>query len=422
MSQCQTIPTATLFGTVTSDSLETSSSASTTTIPASVTTITTSSCAVVSGVTGSCVPTDVVSTISPEQVVTTQVPIVITVPVTATNPTATLFSTSCSDITSPPVSSDSGSSASSSSVSTLPPTTSLSVIQSSSTLPGGSIIIVYSTSTTVVTPTTLVPVSSGHSGSSTNLGAIIGGVVGGVAFIAAIVLLVFFCIRRRHKNRDDDFDHVDGKIYPFPIRLHKNHNKPAATTMTLDDPATFDPYNGDTAVSNTPTEGFLGAPTLLPPPTSSIRRRTTGGTNDMLSSRYSAVPGSSAEYSRSGSPPVPPSDASVFSESVYSQDSRRPPGPGNPLLATYPPTRENSRRPVRSPMPPVDESVLSDQGSLDDGIGGSSDAPYVHSDAGRIPVPVAGASTQPPPRRTKAQEARLEAPREGADAPPAYEA
>ncbi|KAI0689430.1 hypothetical protein BC835DRAFT_1369022 [Cytidiella melzeri] len=421
MSVCVTTPTATQFGTVTTNSLSTTASASETTLPASVTTIESTVCTTLSaGVTGDCVTSEIVSTISPAQVITTQIPVVVTVPVTLTTPIATLFGTTCSggsississSVTPPPVSS---SSIPQSSTSTLPPTTSDTVIQSSSTLPGGSVVVVSSTSTTVITPTTVVPVS-GKGGSPTNLGAIIGGVVGGVALIAAILLLVLFCLRKRHKNRDDDFDHTDGKINPFPIRLHKNSGKGGSGGMTIDDPNPFDPYAGATPAAAASQDGTAvsGAAASLPA-TSSVRRRT-GTMSDSFPNPYNAVPSSTDEYHRAGSPPAPASDSSVVSESVYSQQSRRPLHVANP--SGYPPIGDiqHSRQPPRMPLPLMEESEPSvyaptSVGEPTSPHAGTSSAPFVHQDAG------------PGPRRTKAAEARSDAVHEQVEAPPAYEA
>ncbi|KAI0086381.1 hypothetical protein BDY19DRAFT_357926 [Irpex rosettiformis] len=436
MSVCQTTPTATQFATVTTDSVSTSTSQSVTTIPADITTITTSSClATSSGVSVSCNPTTIVSTISPEQTVTTQVPFVVSFPVTLTTPTATLFATSCSQggggdsstissTTSLPPTSTS----SSTSISTLPPTTSESVVQSSSTLANGSIIVVSSTVTTVVTPTTTV--SASNSGSSTNVGAIVGGTVGGVAFLAALLLAVYFCIRKRHKNRDDDFDNIDGKINPFPIRLHKG---PAKRTegMTIDepDPSANAGTTSNNFASNIAPEaaGMAGVgagavATGVASGAGSIGpRRPPSTTTGSFPNPYDTVPSTGGGSQRSGAPPAAPiSDGTVISDSIYSQQSRVPLHVANP--SDYPPIppmpiASTQQPPIRMPVPFAEESGPSVYGSVSDGSGtdpraGTSAAPFVHHDAGPI-------------RSNKVEEARTDAGEQhdaGEVPPPAYEA
>jgi hypothetical protein len=182
--------------------------------------------------------------------------------------------------------------------------------------------------------------------------------------------------------------------------------------MTIDDPNSFDPYTGNSSAFRTPPEGTASAAATLPT-ASSVRRRPTT-TSDSFPNPYSAVPSTTDEYDFTGSPPAPTSDASVVSDSVYSQQSRPPLHVTNP--STYPPIRD-----VRARVPtafvedfgPAAVYDASAEGGVSGSRAGTSSAPFVHQDAGTV---------MGRPARTKAAEARADRVQTQVEAPPAYEA
>lgn len=143
----------------------------------------------------------------PGGVVTTQVPVIVTVPVTQTQPTNTLFA-SCSDGSTPSQTTSHSTASQTSSSSTPSPVTTSVLVE---TTPAPSIITQSSSTTlsngdvvaTVFTTTSTLPASSVYvpsvivnptvtstasaSGSGTNVAPIVGGVLGGFVGLIAIV-------------------------------------------------------------------------------------------------------------------------------------------------------------------------------------------------------------------------------------------
>lgn len=252
---CTPSATATEYTTITTSTTSTSFSQSVVNNQDTVTTIIQQTCIATGTLSGSnstgCLTSAAVTQVTTigGGAVTTQVPIIVTVPVTQTEPKNTLFA-SCSDGTTPSQTSTSTSTSSQSSSSSTftPVTTSVLVVttpspsvitqSSSTTLSNGDVIA------TVVTTTSTLPVSSIYvpsvissptpsstqsgSGSGTDVAPIVGGVLGG--FFGLIVLvsaLWYFCRRRRSWDDifeqealgDDEFDS------PIALRRDRNRNK-----------------------------------------------------------------------------------------------------------------------------------------------------------------------------------------------------
>ncbi|KAL7283798.1 hypothetical protein ACG7TL_003236 [Trametes sanguinea] len=215
---CSSVATATEFTTITSDSLSTSFSDSISTLPATTTTIDSLSCVPTTTgnvTTSSCSTVETVSTIA-GGTTTVQVPVVLTIPVTTSSPTATLFSTTCSS-TSDISPTDTPTSTSTSVVTTTVATT---VTFQSSFTSDGSVIFTSGTSvSSIVTQSTQTSLVTGTPSSheSSNTSAIVGGAVGGG--IGAIILsLVAWFLLRRHRRYDFDDDLL------FPDAIHDDHN------------------------------------------------------------------------------------------------------------------------------------------------------------------------------------------------------
>ncbi|KAH9900845.1 hypothetical protein C8Q73DRAFT_221032 [Cubamyces lactineus] len=218
---CVTVPTATQFSTFTTDSVSTSFSNSISTLSPATTTIDSVTCVPTSSgnvTTSSCSTSEVVSTVG-GGTTTIQVPIQVTIPITSSSATATLFSTSCSDGTTgspnPPPSNTTTNDQTS--TSTVIVTTSIptQVTFQSSFTSDGNVIVTSGTTTTFVVVTTAVPVSTGTgqvSGGSTDTSAIVGGVVGGVAGAIVLSFVAWFLLRKRRRY---DFD--DDLFLPQPI-------------------------------------------------------------------------------------------------------------------------------------------------------------------------------------------------------------
>ncbi|KAI0780400.1 hypothetical protein BD413DRAFT_607713 [Trametes elegans] len=216
---CVSVPTATRFSTFTTDSVSTSFSDSVSTLAPTTTTIESVSCVPTSSgnaTTSSCSTIQTVSTID-GGATTVQVPVVITIPITSSSPTATLFSTSCTDNGSisnnppPDTSTTTSSTSTATATTTVVVTTSVAteVTFQTSFTSDGSVVITSGTSTTFVptstTETTSVPVATGGTSSgSSDTSAIIGGVVGGVAGAIVLSVVAWFFLRKRRRYDFDD--------------------------------------------------------------------------------------------------------------------------------------------------------------------------------------------------------------------------
>ncbi|KAI0374641.1 hypothetical protein BV20DRAFT_960777 [Pilatotrama ljubarskyi] len=277
---CVSTPTATQFATFTTNSLSTSFTDSVSTLSPSVTTITSVSCVPTTNgtvTTSSCSTLEAVSTIGGGTTMV-QVPVVVTIPITSSSPTATLFSTSCSD------------GGSLSSPSQDPPTTSTTtVVETTSVLTvvtfqssftsDGTVVFTTGTSTTLVqvatteTTTSASTAAPSPSGSS-NSSAIIGGAVGGVVGAIILTLALWFLLRRKRRyNFDDDlFLHDPLQDDHSKNVLRKNGEK--GPVVDADPrPYTYGALSGSAGPSSTAqtpsTESVpppLGYGTPFPPP------------------------------------------------------------------------------------------------------------------------------------------------------------
>ncbi|GBE90221.1 hypothetical protein BKA93DRAFT_803008 [Sparassis latifolia] len=423
MSTCFSTPTATQFGSTVVNSVSTSFSNSGTSVSPSVTTIVTDSCVVsASGnvtVTG-CVTSSIVSTIRGGGDSTVQVPIVLTIPVTQSSPTATLYGTTCNKSgtsssvssfapapsmapSSPPtptptsVSSNQQSSSSSSSsssinsvITTAVPTT--IVYQSSSTLPGGSVVVSQMTETSTVI-TTLASSPTPTSGSSSNTGAIVGGIAGGAVALAILLLLAFFCVRRQRRNTDP-FAAEDEVISPQVVHARRNREK----TLDIDGEAHPYTYGGLANVSplgnaeeTTPYGGGglnKGIGNYFAVPTSSPR----GTTSSLPSMRR-----------RNATPPLHLVQQSAGAPSAVSQQDD-----GSASSRTGGASQEKTRK-IVSPVPRVAPLIIARPSNSSSAAGPSGGrtpvsemvhTPIVHQDAGRV-VPVQASRPATPIHPTK---------------------
>ncbi|KAI0072796.1 hypothetical protein K474DRAFT_333286 [Panus rudis PR-1116 ss-1] len=242
---CNTIPTATQFGTFTTDSLSTSFSTAVSTLPPTVTTILQTTCqtATLSGnaTTTECSTSTSVSTIA-GGTTTVTIPVTITVPITSSTPTATLFSTSCESGVTPnpgPTQSQSSGPSSdpaSSAPSSIPPSSSLSVATSASTLPNGQVTTIEMTSTYLVTPTTtqLAPSRQSNNNITVPVAAGVGGGVG-----AIILILIIWWLFRRYRKNKYDIDLDDIKFPPMPA--HHGPKDEVDLDGPLPEPYTYQP-------------------------------------------------------------------------------------------------------------------------------------------------------------------------------------
>ncbi|OAX41562.1 hypothetical protein K503DRAFT_854571 [Rhizopogon vinicolor AM-OR11-026] len=248
---CVSSPTATEYTTITTYTTSTSLSQSVGSNQASVTTIVQQTCVATGTLSGSntgCVSsTDVtlVSTIGGGGGSTAQVPVIVTVSVTETQPTNTLYAT-CSDGSTQPQNAPSTTSQPTSTSTALSVTTTVlvestpppSIIsqETSTTLSNGDVV-----ATTIITTSTLPPSSvyvpsiianptatGSQSGSGTNVAPIVGGVIGGfVGLILIVTALWYFCRKRtswddifdREDPNDEEFDH------PIAVRQERDRNR-----------------------------------------------------------------------------------------------------------------------------------------------------------------------------------------------------
>lgn len=254
--------------------------------------------------------------------VTTQVPVIVTVPVTQTQPTNTLFA-SCSDGSTPSQTTSPSTTSHTSSSSPSPVTTSVLV----ETTPAPSIITQLSSTTlsngdviaTVITTTSTLPASSvyvpsvisspivtstqsgGGSGSGTDVAPIVGGVVGGFVGLVVIVSVLWYLCRRR-RSWDDIFEREalgDGEFDP-PIAVRRDRDR-----TRLDLGAEPKPYQYGLVGRVTPPPGS-GSPPSTPRqshPSFSASVVSTHSRNTSVTPLLgmSSAPGNASKASISGS-------------------------------------------------------------------------------------------------------------------------
>ncbi|KAI8982904.1 hypothetical protein BD414DRAFT_491494 [Trametes punicea] len=277
---CVSVPTATQFATLSSNSISTSFSSSVSTLSPTVTTIDSVSCVpTTSGnaTTSLCSTAESVSTIA-GGTTTVQVPVLVTIPIITGSPTATLFSTSCTDgdttSVSPSAPSDTSSSIASTSTSTATEVITTSVpttvtFQSSFTS-DGTVIYTSGTSTTFAviqtTETTLLPVSTGSpssSGGSSDTSAIVGGAVGGVTGAIVLSLIAWFFLRKKRRyDFDDDFFIREAMHEDHPKNVLRKNGEKGAAVDSEPRPYTYGALNSAGPSSTAPTPSTEVAPAL----------------------------------------------------------------------------------------------------------------------------------------------------------------
>ncbi|KAI0636444.1 hypothetical protein C8Q77DRAFT_1154383 [Trametes polyzona] len=271
---CFTTPTATEFATFTTSSLSTSFSDSVSTLDPTVTTIQSVSCVPTTNGTvtsSSCSTVNSVSTIA-GGTTTVQVPVVATVPITSSSPTATLFSTSCSSGGTPPP--DTTATTTTVVITTAVPIT---VTFQSSFTSDGTVVFTSGTSTTVTTVETtstslVAPTGSSSSGSS-NTDAIVGGAVGGAVGAVILGVVAWFLFRRRRKYDFDDDLFLHETVHDDRSQnvLRKNGEKQAMSIDAEPRPYTYGALSSAGPSSGPHTPSTENAPSAtyggpLPPP------------------------------------------------------------------------------------------------------------------------------------------------------------
>ncbi|OSC96643.1 hypothetical protein PYCCODRAFT_1378788 [Trametes coccinea BRFM310] len=223
------------------------------------------------------------------EVDTIQVPVVLTIPITASQPTATLFAPCPSNDTdtdgagpsqppAPPPSSSPTSQVTYPSgpvfvsISTPPPTVIVSLV--SSTLADGSVFVSYMTYTSTLPPTAvLVPTSLGgagnasqphHSVSNDDVGPIVGGVLGGFFGMIGLVALIWCIWRKRQSLRaryaGPQFSEYEPTLYaPRSPRRGKGSSPPPGLEPK--------PYEYGLVGRPPSTPSYTSTPGTSPPPT-----------------------------------------------------------------------------------------------------------------------------------------------------------
>ncbi|KAL1937630.1 hypothetical protein VTO73DRAFT_13016 [Trametes versicolor] len=308
---CVTSPTATQFTTFTTDSVSTSFSDSVSTLDPTVTTIQSVSCVPTSNGTlsaSSCSTVDSVSTIA-GGTTTIQVPVFITVPITSSSATATLFTTSCTSDSSSPT--DTSSAPTSTTTVVLTTAVETTVTFQSSFTSDGTVIFTSGTSTAFSTvletqTSVLVPTGTSSSSGSSDTSAIVGGAVGGVvgAIILALFVWLLFRKKRRYDFDDELFLHEAVNDDHSKHVLRKNGGEKQGVDVDADPrPYTYGALSaGPSSGPQTPsTEGPPPVPYRGPPP-------------PPRPAQFYSVPGK-------GLPPSPrpvPSQTSLSTPSAYS--------------------------------------------------------------------------------------------------------
>ncbi|KAI0351492.1 hypothetical protein OH77DRAFT_1524031 [Trametes cingulata] len=424
---CVSTPTATQFATFTTSSVSTSFSDSVSTLSPTVTTVTSHA----RGGGGT---------------TTVQVPVAVTIPITSSSPTATLFSTSCSDngsVTTPPPDTVN------TSTTTVVETTSVltAVTFQSSFTSNGIVVTTTGTSTTFVqvatTQTTVVSTGSAapSSSGSSNTSAIVGGAVGGVVGAIVLTLALWFLLRRKRRyDFDDDLflhnslqdDHsknvlrkngekgpvIDAEPRPYTYGALSSSAGPSSTAQT---PST----------ENAPPLGYgkpyppprlpplqIGPGNVLPP----APRPVPPPSNVSSASAYSSTHANTQPY------PVPPPASASMSTLTTSGGVYDPRGPlhvVNDSAAMLPPPMVLSPPSEKSQIYLHPDRGLTTVHERSEGSGSTSHFPRgAGSDGvGSTPPPVPRPDPPRAPAVYQAQDAgRVSSPGVGPlnDAPPAY--
>ncbi|KAI9067497.1 hypothetical protein FKP32DRAFT_1588604 [Trametes sanguinea] len=406
---CTPTPTLTEYEVLTTSFVTTTFSDSLTTIPPDVTTLLTSSCLLSSfdaaNQTTICLNSTtakVVSTIDKGEVDTIQVPVVLTIPITASQPTATLFApctsndtdTDAGDPSQPPSSPPSPSPQATYpsgpvfvSISTPPPTVIVSLV--SSTLADGSVFVSYMTYTSTLPPTAvLVPTSLGgadnnthphHAASNDDVGPIVGGVLGGFFGMLGLVALVWCIWRKRQSLRaryaGPQFPEYEPTLYsPRSPRRGKGSSPPPGLEPK--------PYEYGLVGRPPSTPSYPSTPGTSPPPTRpqsfSAFSAMTAYTSPALGqpTQQPQVNASTPNLLRTTSPvaPVRPvTPMSPLSPPVLGQGHPRPSGSEASVgtAVSYP-------FPVLPPMPRDEHESVQDSFDEDrDGSGRGGDRRHV---------------------------------------------
>lgn len=322
---CTPSATATEYATITTFTTSTSLSQSVVNNQDTLTTIVQQTCVATGTLSGSnstgCLSSAAVTQVNTigGGAVTTQVPIIVTVPVTQTQPTNTLFAT-CSDGSTPSQTTSHGSTTSQTSSSSTPSpvTTSVLVV----TTPAPSIITQSSSTTlsngdvvaTVVTTTSTLPASSVYvpsvissptvtstqsgSGSGTDIAPIVGGVLGGFVGLIAIVSVLWYLCRRR-RSWDDIFDReaIEDEEFDTPVAVRRDRDR-----SMLDLGAEPKPYQYGLVGHVTPPPGSSSPPSSHHPSFSaSVTSTHSRNTSVTPLLGISSAPGNASKASISGS-------------------------------------------------------------------------------------------------------------------------
>lgn len=324
---CTPSATGTEYTTITTFTTSTSLSQSVANNQGAVTTVVQQTCIATGTLSGSnstgCISSTAVTQVNTIAggAVTTQVPIIVTVPVTQTQPTNTLFA-SCSD-GSTPSQTTSHSTASQTSFSSTPSPVTTSVLVE--TTPAPSIITQSSSTTlsngdvvaTVFTTTSTLPASSVYvpsvivnptvtstasaSGSGTDVAPIVGGVLGGFVGLIAIVGALWYLCRRR-RSWDDIFDReaIEDEEFDSPVAVRRDRDR-----SMLDLGAEPKPYQYGLVGHVTPPPGSSSPPSIHqshhPSFSASVASNHSRNTSVTPLLGMSSAPGNASKASISGS-------------------------------------------------------------------------------------------------------------------------
>ncbi|KAG0701758.1 hypothetical protein DFH29DRAFT_543634 [Suillus ampliporus] len=444
---CTPSATATEYATITTYTTSTSFSQSVASDQATVTTVVQQTCIATGTLSGSN-NTGCVSSAAVTQVntiggggSTTQVPVVVTVSVTETQPTKTLYAT-CSDgstqsqsQTTPSTTSETTSSSTPSPVTTSvlvvsTPSPTIITQEFSTTLSNGVVVPTVITTTSTPPPSSVYSpsvissptVTGTQSGSGTDVAPIVGGVVGGFVGLIAIVSALWYLCRKR-RSWDDIFEREalrdEESDSPIAVRRERDRNR-------LDLGAEPKPYQyglvghikappGSGSLSG--TEGDHSRNTSISPllgtgaaPEKASRPSATGSLQAVqtpAAQRQSAASQSSSMGPRSLSMVSTSSSAPLIDASASLASSSRVDelGQFDPLNRTGSPTPVIDRRVLQiindDPQSPKSDVVPSAVASAR--LPGKS-APkrrrssvVVHTDAGQVSANLGGTSNEPPP-------------------------
>ncbi|KAG2150739.1 uncharacterized protein EDB93DRAFT_1141923 [Suillus bovinus] len=323
---CTPSATATEYTTITTFTTSTSFSQSVVSNQAAVTTVVQPTCIATGTLSGSnstgCVSSTTLTQVNTigGGIVTTQVPVIVTVPVTQTQPTNTLFA-SCSDGSTPSQTTSHATTSQTSSSSTPSPVTTSVLVE---TTPAPTIITQSSSTTltngdvvaTLITTTSTLPASSVYvpsvianptvtstenaSGSGTDVAPIVGGVLGGFVGLIAIVGALWYLCRRR-RSWDDIFDReaLEDEEFDSPVAVRRDRDR------TLDLGAEPKPYEYGLVGHVTPPPGSGSPPSISqshhPSFSTSVGSNHSRNTSVTPLLGISSAPGNASKASISGS-------------------------------------------------------------------------------------------------------------------------